>query len=186
MQGIHIILMLDEMHMLRRFPDHANRLIMPTMADVHDFVSVTYKTQDFSMHLADQGARRIHDIHPASARLFLNGRRDAMSGKHHRNPRLNRIIRYLIQLVYEHRTLACELIDNMPIMNDLPAHIYGWNMAWCRFRTSRLQNGSHCEYRSIHTGTKPSWIRQYYALIHTNRHSHIPYYCALPAIEQNT
>ena len=73
-----ITFMFNQMNMLRRLPHHADRLIMPTMTDIDDFVAFTDEPRHFTMDFAHQRAGRIDDEHAAPFGFRLHLRRYAM------------------------------------------------------------------------------------------------------------
>ena len=94
-----------------------------------------------------------------------------MSGKHHRNASRSGRIRNLAQLLDEYRTLACQILDHMLVMHDLPTHIHRWQTILTvelprRFRS--LKNRLHGENRTIHTSAKPARVGEHHTFGHRN------------------
>lgn len=123
-QRIHVRLMFDQMHVHGVLPHHADRLIMPPMADVDDLVAFAHETQYFTMHLADQRAGGIHDVHAATCGLRLDLRRHAVRREHDRDAGGSSLVRYLRELLHEHGPLRGEILDDMPVVHDLTTHIH--------------------------------------------------------------
>ena len=70
--------MFNQMDVFRRLPYYADSLVMPTMTDIHDFVSLADEPRHFTMDFAHQRAGRIDDEHAAPFGFRLHLRRYAM------------------------------------------------------------------------------------------------------------
>ena len=156
--------MFDQMHVHGVLPHHADRLIMPPMADVDDLVAFAHETQYLTMHLADQRAGGVHDVHAAACGLRLDLRRHAVRGEHDRDAGGSSLVRYLRELLHEHGPLRGEILDDMPVVHDLTTHIHRRQAIHPRRRG--LQDGLHGKDRPIHPGAESARVRQHDAFRH--------------------
>ena len=157
--------MFDQMHMLRGLLNHADRLIVPLMADIDDFEALPNETQHFAMHLAHQRAGGVDHMHAAGRGLGLDRRGHTVRGKNNRNARRSGLIRNFAELLHEHRTLSRQLLDHMFVMHDLTTHVHRWQAILADGDRS-LQNRLYGKDRPIHTGAESARVRQYDAFGH--------------------
>ena len=160
--------MLNQMHMFRRFADHANGLIMTLMPDVDDFVAFFDETQHLTMHLAHQRACGVNNMHAPSRSLSLHRRRHAVRREDNRNSCGSRGIGNLSQFLHEYCTLSRQFFDNMLVVHNLTTHIHRRQIVSPRWIGS-LENRLHSQNRPVDARAKATGIRQYDALGHDGR-----------------
>jgi hypothetical protein len=76
-------------------------------------------TLALAVDLGDQGARGVEHARPARAGLVLDASRNAVGAEDRDGAR-----RHLREMLDEARTLRAQALDDMPVVNDLVAHIH--------------------------------------------------------------
>ena len=117
------------------------------MADQDDVAAGGEMHLGLAVHLADQRAGGVEIEQLAPLRILRHRFRHAVGGEHHRELAGN-----LLQVLDEDRALALQLLDHVPVVDDLVPHIDR--------RAIALQGALHDLDGAVHPGAEAARRRQ--------------------------
>ena len=91
---------------------------MALVADQHDRVAVGREALGLDVHLGHQRAGGVEHLQPALAAVGVHLRGDAVGRQHH-----HRALGHVLLGVDEHRAAVGQLLDDVPVVHDLLAHV---------------------------------------------------------------
>src|SRR5579871_4471784 len=134
------------------FAQCALDFIVITVTDQDEGISLFRELDGLDMNLGDERARGVNHLEPTSFAAITNSRRNAVCAVNHALPVWN-----VIDLMNEDRALFCQFIDNVPIVNNLAAHIDG--------RAEGLKGNVDDVNRAHHASTESTRLQQQHPLL---------------------
>ena len=120
LEAVDVLGALHEHDPLGRLAHRAFDLLVTVVADEHDRVALLREAHRLAVHLRDQRAGRVDRVQAALARARAHARSDAVRGEHAHGS-----LGHLRVLLDEDRAALVQLLDHVPVVDDLLAHVHG-------------------------------------------------------------
>jgi len=104
--------------MARRLAEGSDHLVVVRVADEHDGPPFLGVPDRLEVDLRDQRAGRVDHPEPPGRRRLAHGGRHPVGAEDD-----HRAFRHLVELVHEHGALLAKGLDDVTVVDDLPAHV---------------------------------------------------------------
>ena len=123
LDGGRVLGMLDQNDVVGRFTGGALDLFVAGVPDQQDLQALAREPAGLVVHFGDQRAGGVDGLQAPFGGLGVHRRRHAVGREHHGGTFGN-----FGELLYEDGAARLEILDDVPVVDDLLPHVHGWSV----------------------------------------------------------